>query len=273
LHVLLTPTIAPPTIRAQGISYWHDDQVTAQRTHFTLEFTAVECPNLALSAARWTLPFSSSMDPHGFGSSTIISWGGDKGIYVSAMENGGCSISMSQVKALGEPFALHVDTDLISPMPLLKAVVNLAASGDIRDARRAGAIFQTEFPAWPSGQYVQTYQLKSVIPGVDPGPFEYSVNDSGMARAAGFIAAPPVQVNRGARFSLAIDIHHLCMRNEQIPSALHSRGVRFRPTHQNGEDVYVMRSKNEIRVSTRVFDGCVSHIDISQITDVKHIEQ
>ncbi|HEY0801095.1 MAG TPA: hypothetical protein VGD54_09635, partial [Steroidobacteraceae bacterium] len=102
--------------------------------------------------------------------------------------------------------------------------------------------------------------------------FEYSVNDTGMEPSPFglFTAVPPVQANRTARFRIIVDTYHLCMREAQLPLELHSRGIHFRRFRQNGADVYVMRGKNEIRVSTTVFNGCVDDIDISQITAVEH---
>jgi hypothetical protein len=60
------------------------------------------------------------------------------------------------------------------------------------------------------------------------------------------------------------------MRKAQLPSELQRRGVRFRHLSKDGYDIYLIRGKNEIRVSSSMFNDCIRDVDIAQITDVQH---
>jgi len=60
------------------------------------------------------------------------------------------------------------------------------------------------------------------------------------------------------------------MRRAQLPSELQRRGVRFHRLSKDGNDIYLIRGKNEIRLSASMFNGCIRDVDIAQITDVKH---
>jgi Gram-negative bacterial TonB protein C-terminal len=274
LYVLVTPTAVPKTIKVTGLGFESQAGAHDYTRIFRLQFIPVECPDIAMWAARWKIPSTSSMDPHGFGSGIDFQWGGSHGIEVNAgyWAGGGCRMFLSQNKGFGEPFSSHTDSDLISPTPLLRGIGAMIASGDIRYVARAETLLHSSFVASAPGPYGESYELQNIIPGVDPLSFEYSVNDTGMepSPSGAFIAVPPVPADRAARFRLVVDTYHLCMRKAQLPSELHRRGVRFRHLSKDGDDIYLIRGKNEIRVRSSVFNGCVSDVDIAQTTDFQH---
>jgi hypothetical protein len=274
LHVLVTPTMIPKTIKVTGFNYGPLSDSNGNTSAFAFNFIPVQCPNVALWAARWKIPSTSSMDPHGYGSGTDLQWGGSQGIRVDAVfyTRGGCQMSLSQTKKFGEPFSSHTDSNLISPTPLLRGIGAIIASGDIRNVARAERALHARFRTAGPGLFAEYYELQDIIPGVHPGFFEYSVNDTGMAPSpfGAFIAQPPVATDRNAQLRLTLDTYHLCMRNAQLPSELHRRGVHFRRLSKDGYDIYLIRGKNEIRVSASMFNGCIRDVDIAQTTDVKH---
>lgn len=274
LHVLVTPVLVPKAFRVQGLEYWSQANAVGLTSAFILRFYPVECPDIGLWAARLKVPSASSMDPHGYGSGTDFQSGGEHGIRVSIFNHigGWCQMSLSQTREMGEPFSSHTDSDLISPTPLVQGLGAMIASGDIRNVARAERALHTSFTTLGSGQFGVNYELQNIIPRVDPGFFEYSVNDTGKEPSPYgiFTYAPPIPANRKAHFRLTLDVYHVCIQPAQLPSELHRRGVRFRRLVKDGEDVYVIRGRNEIRVRSGLFGGCIRDIDISQITDVQH---
>lgn len=274
LQVLVTPTAVPKTIKVTGLNYESQAGAHDNTRIFRLAFIPAECPSIALWAARWKIPTTSSMDPHGLASFTDIQWSGDHGITVSAVypHGGACHMSLSQTKGFGEPFSSHVNSDLISATPLLRGIGALIAGGDIRNVARAERLLHARFTTSGPGQFGLSYELQYIIPGVDPGFFEYSVNDTGMEPSpfGAFIAQPPVPADRTARLRLIIDTYHLCMRKAQLPSELQRRGVHFRRLSKEGDDIYLIRGKNEMRARFSMFNGCIRDVDIAQITGVKH---
>jgi TonB family protein len=274
LQVLVTPTAVPNTIKVTGLSYESQPGSPDNTRIFRLSFIPAECPDIALWAARWKIPSTFSMDPHGYGSGTDFQWGSNHGIRVDAFfhTRGGCQMSLSQNKEFGEPFSSHTDSDLISPTPLLRGIGAMIASGDIRNVARAERALHARFTTAGPSVFAEYYELQNIIPGVDPLSFEYSVNDTGMEPSpfGAFSAQPPVAADRTARFQLIIDTYHLCMRRAQLPSELQRRGVRFHRLSKDGNDIYLIRGKNEIRLSASMFNGCIRDVDIAQITDVKH---
>jgi TonB family protein len=276
-HVLVTPTEIPKTIKVTGLGFESQVEAHDNTRKFRLQFIPVECPNIAMWAARWKISPTSSMDPHGFGSGTDFQWGGSHGIEVNASywAGGGCQLRLSQRKEFGEPFSSHVDSDLISPTPLLRGIGAIIASGDIRDVARAERALHARFTTSGPVAFGVNYELQNIIPGVDPLSFGYSVNDTGMESSpfGAFIAQPPVPADRTARFRLVVDIYHLCMRKAQLPSELHRRGVRFRHLSKDGDDIYLIRGRNAIRIRSSIFNGCIRDVDIVQITGVKQALQ
>jgi TonB family protein len=274
LHVLLTPIWVPKTIRVTGLSYGLLSDLNGHSSAFRFEFMPVECPDIAFWAARWKIPSASGTDPHGYGSGTDIQWGGDHGIRVSALywHGGGCQMSLSQSKESGEPFSSHTDSDLIAATPIVRGIGAMIASGDIRNVVRAERALHARFTTSGPGGFGVNYELQDIIPGIDPISFEYSVNDTGKEPSpfGAFSYVPPIPANRSARLRLIVDVYHLCVRREQLPAELHRRGIRFRRSSSDGDDIYVMQGQNEIRMQLRLFGGCVRDIGISQITDVKH---
>jgi hypothetical protein len=276
LHVLVTPTLVPKALKIQGLEYRSQVDAAKNTSVFTLEFIPVECPDIALWAARSKIPSTSSTDPHGIGYGTDFQWGGEHGIRVNAIHwtGGGCQMSVSQKKELGEPFSSHADSDLISPTSLVRGIGSMIASGDIRNVARAERALHASFTTSGPGQFGfgLRYELQNVIPGVDSGYFEYSVNETGKEPSPyeAFFYVPPIPANRTAKFRLTVDVYHLCIRRAQLASELHRRRVHYRRLVKDGEDTYVIRRRNEIRVRSGIFGGCIRDIDISQITSVDH---
>jgi hypothetical protein len=274
LHVLVTPTLVPGTMKLQGLSYESRMDVAHNKSVFTLGFIPAECPNISLWAARSKIPFNSSSDPHGNGSGTDFQWSGEHGIRVTAIywASGGCQMSISQEQALREPYSSHTDSDLISPTPLVQGIGTLVASGDIRDVALAERALHTHFTTSGPAQFGIAYELQEIIPGVDPGYFGYAVNDTGKEPSpfGAFHYVPPIKANRTANLRLIVDVYHLCIRPAQLSSELHRLHAHYRRFMKSGEDIQVIRGQNEIRLQTRTFKGCIRDIDISQITDVKH---
>ena len=274
LHVLVTPTLVPKTLKIQGLNYGSLTDAAGNRSALILEFIPIECPDIALWAARWKIPSTSGTDPHGNGHGTDFQWGGEHGIRVNIgySTGGGCQMFLSQNKESGEPFSSHTDSDLISPTPLVRSIGAMLASGDVRDVARTERVLHARFTTAGPGAFGVHYELQNIIPGIDPISFEYSVNDTGKEPSPfGAISyVPPVPANRSARLWLTVDVYHLCVRREQLPTELHRRGIRFRRSSSDGDDIYVMQGQNEIRMQIRLFSGCVRGIGISQITDVKH---
>jgi len=274
LHVLVTPTLVPNTFRVQGFAYESRADTKARTSTFRLSFRPVGCPDIGIWAARLNLKTTLGSDPHGYGTGVEFQSAGEHGISVSAFYHagGGCSMLLSQRKEMGEPFSSRTDRDLISPIPLVRGLGAMIASGDIRNVafaeRALGASFTTSEPI----AFGVNYELKSVIPGIDPGYFEYSVNDTGEEPSpfGAFTSVPPIPANRTADLRLIVDVYHLCIRPRQLPAELHRRGVHFRHIVKDGEGNYVIRGKNQIRVRLGLFGGCIGNIAISQTTDVKH---
>jgi TonB family protein len=274
LHVLVTPTLVPKTLKIQGLDYGSLTDAAGNRSALILEFIPVECPDIALWAARSKIPSTSGTDPHGNGHGTDFQWGGEHGIRVNIgySTGGGCQMFLSQNKESGEPFSSHTDSDLISPTPLVRGIGAMIAGGDIRNVARAERALRAGFTTSGPSQFGLSYELQKIIPGVDPGFFEYSVNDTGKEPSpyGAFFYVPPIPANRKAALRMTVDVYHLCIRRAQLPAELHRRGVRFHGFGKDGEDIYVIRGRNEIRVRSGLFGGCIRDIDISQITDVKH---
>jgi TonB family protein len=272
LHVLVTPTLVPKIFRVQGFEYRSRADTNAHTSTFNLNLPPFECPDIALWAARLKLPSTFSMDPHGYGQGADFQSGGEHGISVSAFNHtgGGCQLIVSQRKEMNEPFSSHTDRDLISPAPLVRGLGAIIASGDIRNVARAERALRTTFTTSGPGTFGFYYELKTLIPGIDPGYFEYSVNDTGQENASLFFYVPPKPANRTARLVLMIDVYHVCIRLGQLPSELHRRGIHFRHAAKDGEDHYVIKGNNEIRVQLQHFGDCVRDITLSQTTDVRH---
>jgi len=85
-----------------------------------------------------------------------------------------------------------------------------------------------------------------------------------------FSYVPPIPASRSARPWLTVDVYHLCVRREQLSRELHRRGIRFRQSSIDGDNIYVIKGQNEIGMQIRLFGGRVRSIGISQITDFKH---
>jgi hypothetical protein len=269
LQVLVTPTAVPETIKVTRLNY--ESQAAAHgQTRFRLDFVPVKCPDIAMWAARWKIPSTSSMDPHGNGGGTDLQWGGEHGIRMNVgySTGGGCLILLWQDKESGEPFSSHTDSDLISPTPLVRGVGAIIATGDIRNVARAERSLHARFAESGPGGFGVNYELQNIIPGIDPGFFEFFVNDTGMENGAMFFMRP-ILANRTARLQLTVDVYHLCMRREQLPTELHRRGVRFRRSLTDSY-VYVVQGRNQISVQLGLLGSCVRDISISQVTDVKH---
>jgi hypothetical protein len=177
---------------------------------------------------------------------------------------------LSQFQEVREPFASHTDTNLISSTPLIRGIGAIIAGGDIRNSARAARALHARFTTPGPGAFGINYLLQNVIPGINASSFEYSVNDTGQEPVASFVAVPPVRANRSARLQLSPDVYHVCIRRGQLAAELDRRKVLFRRFNKDGEENYVVRGRNEIRVRQDVFHGCVSFIGISQVTDVKH---
>lgn len=271
-HVLVTPTQVPKLFRVDGLEYESQANTDTHTSNFRLNIPPVECPNIAFWAARLKLPSTSSSDPHGFGHGTDFQSGGEHGISVSAFYHtgGGCQLSLSQRKEMSEPFSTHIDRDLISPAPLVEGLAMIIASGDIREVARAehalGTIFTTPGP----GAFGVNYEIKTIIPGVEPGYFEYSVNDTGKENASIFFYVPPKPANRTARLRLIVDVYHVCIRPGQFSGELSRRGIHFQHSAKYGEDSYLIRGNNEIRVRLERFGGCIRDVTLLQTTDFKH---
>jgi hypothetical protein len=270
LHALVTPTAVPETIKVTGLNYESQSAAHGQ-TRFSLDFVPVKCPDIAMWAARWQIPSTSSMDPHGNGGGTDLQWAGEHGIRMNVgySTGGGCRILLWQDKESGEPFSSHTDSDLISPTLLVRGIGAIIAAGDIRNVARAERALHARFAESGPGGFGVYHELQDLIPGIDPISFEYSVNDTGMENGAIFFMRP-ILANRTARLQLTVDVYHLCMHREQLPTELHRRGIRFRRFSSDGDDIYVMQGQNEIRMQLSLFGGCVRNIRISQITDIKH---
>jgi TonB family protein len=272
-HVLVTPTAVPETMKITLLNYESQGGAHDQ-TRFGLSFIPVNCPDIAMWAARWKIPSTSSMDPHGYGSGTDLQWGGEHGIRVviSYSSGGGCRMFLWQDKESGEPFSSHTDRDLISSVSLVRGIGAIVASGDIRNIVLAARALHSSFTTTGPGQFGINYELQSMIPGIDPVLFEYSINDTGQEPSpfGAFFSVPPIPANRSARLQLTVDIYHLCMRREQLPTELHRRGVRFRSSFKDDFAIYVKQGRNQIRMQLNLFGGCVRGISISQVTDVKH---
>jgi hypothetical protein len=203
-----------------------------------------------------------------------LQWGGEHGIRVviSYSSGGGCRMFLWQDKESGEPFSSHTDRDLISSVSLVRGIGAIVASGDIRNIVLAARALHSSFTTTGPGQFGINYELQSMIPGIDPVLFEYSINDTGQEPSpfGAFFSVPPIPANRSARLQLTVDIYHLCMRREQLPTELHRRGVRFRSSFKDDFAIYVKQGRNQIRMQLNLFGGCVRGISISQVTDVKH---
>ena len=272
-YVLVTPTLVPKTLKVQGLNYSYHADAARNTSVFALEFSPVVCPDIALWAARSKIPSSSGEDPHGNGYGIDFRWSGEHGISVNAFYWGsGCQMRLSQNKGSGEPFSSHNESDLVSPRPLVRGIGAMIASGDIRNVALAEHALHAGFTTSGPGQFGISYELQNIIPGVDPVVFEYSVNDTGKEPSPYgiFFYVPPIPAKRTANLRLTLDVYHLCIRRPQLPTELHRRGLRYRRFVKDGADTYVVRGRNEIRVQSELFDGCISHINISQITDVKH---
>ena len=274
LHVLVTPIAVPKTLRITGLGYGLLSDSNGHSSAFNFEFMPVECPNVVLWATRWKIPSVSGTDPHGNGSGTDIQWDGEHGIRVSVAywPGGGCQMSLSQSKESAEPFSSHVDGDMISATPMVRGIGDMIAGGDIRDVARAGRALHARFTTSEPGAFGISYELQNVIPGIDPGRFEYSVNDTGKGPSpfGAFFYVPPIPAKRNARLRLIVDVYHLCIRREQLPAELNRRGIRFRRFLRDDDDIYLVQGRNEMRVRLGLFGGCVRDLDISQTTDVKH---
>jgi TonB family protein len=275
LHVLVTPVLVPKTIRVTGLSYGRLSDINGYSSALNFELVPVECPDIAFWAARWKIPFASSADPHGYGTGTNFQWGGPDGVRISAFnhQGGGCQMSLSQNKEPAEPFSSHTDDDLIDAIPLVRGIGAMIASGDIRDVARAERELHARFTAAGPGAFGVYYQLQDFISGINPMSFEYSVNDTGLEPSPfdAFQSVPPIPANRTARLRLTVDVYHLCIRREQLPTELHRRGIRFSRLLKDGYDTYLIQGRNEIQMQPSLFGGCVRDISISQITDVKHV--
>jgi len=242
-------------------------------SEFDLGFVPVECPDIALWAARSKIPSASSNDPHGNGHGIGFQWNAEHGIRVSAIywTGGGCQMRLSQIKPSGGIVSSHSDNDLISPEPLVRGLGAIVSKGDIRDVTRAEDALQTKF-ASHTGQFGISYELMDIIPGVDPISFDYSVNDTGLEPSpyGAFFYVPPISANRTAHLRLLLDVYHVCIRQAQLPTEFDRRRLRYRRIVKDGEDTYVIRGGNEIRIQSELFGGCIRDIDVAQITDVKH---
>jgi hypothetical protein len=271
-HVLVTPTLVPKMFRVQGFEYHSQADTNTHTSIFRLSLAPFECPDVALWAARLKLPSTFSMDPHGYGQGAEFQSAGEHGISVSAFYHtgGGCQLSLSQRKEISEPFSSHTDRDLISAAPLVRGLGAIIASGDIRNVARAERALRTTFRTSGPGTFGFHYELEKVIPGIDPGYFEYSVNDTGLENASIFFYVPPTPANRTARLDLMVDVYHVCLRREQLPSELHRRGIHFRHGAKGGADHYVIMGNNEIRLQLQRFGDCIRDITLSQTTDVRH---
>ena len=271
-HVLVTPTQVSNIFKVEGFEYESQPNTNANTSDFRLNIPPVECPNIAFWAARLKLPSTSSMDPHGYGQGTDFQSGGEHGISVSAFYHtgGGCQLTLSQRKEMGEPFSTHTDRELISPAPLVRGLATIIASGDIRNVALAEHALRTTFTSPGPGEFGINYELKTIIPGIDPGYFEYSVNDTGKENASTFFYVPPKPANRTARLVLLVDVYHICIRHGQLPAEFSRRGIRFRHSMKEGEDNYVIEGKNRIRVRLGRFGDCIRDVAVLQTTDVKH---
>ena len=170
---------------------------------------------------------------------------------------------------MGQPFSSHTDRDLAFPAPLVRGLGAIIASGDIRDVARAERALRTTFTRSGPGTFGFNYELTNVIPGIDPGDFEYSVNDTGQENASIFSYMPPNPANRTARLNLMVDVYHVCIRGGQLPSELHRRGIHFHHAAKDGEDHNVIRGNNEIHVRLQRFGDCIRYITLSQTADVR----
>jgi hypothetical protein len=271
-RVLVTPVFVPTLFHVQGFSYQSWTDTDAHISSFYVRFSPVDCPDIRLWSARLKLHSTSSLDPHGYGQGADFQSGGEHGIAVSAFyhSGGGCEMSLSQRKEMGEPFASHVDRGRISPARLVRGLGAMIASGDIRNVVRAERTLGVNLTTAGPGEFGVSYELKSVIPGIDPEGFEFSANDTGRENASVFFYVPPRPANRTARLDLMIDVYHLCVRRGQISSELHRRGIHFRHITKNGEDRYIVGGKNEIVVQMERFGDCMIDIKLTQTTDVRH---
>jgi hypothetical protein len=276
------PTANPTSILASGLSYYADIPNKTGNSSITLSFQPRSCPDLRQLASDWHQPVTEGMLTDAAGMSESTQWNGQGGIGLNIIyTSGGCTVSLSQPSPKALPVTAAQIPRRMSTKTLLRQVVDLLAVGDLRAITRTARIFHTEFVTAPDemrrGRFYKGYaMLAYVIPGVDPGLFYYSADDTGWVSPPAFFVTPRHLSERMASLRFKVDTEAACFSASDIERELARRSINYvteaPPALDTGyaDSIYSVTGENRLILTATSVGRCVDYVDFSQVTDIQH---
>jgi hypothetical protein len=272
------PTAIPPYLFASYLYY--DATVNAKKgtTWVSLMFMSRPCPDIDRWAADWKQKVTEGvvMDAPGF--TAQIRWQGREGITLDFTYMGDrsyCQGRLSQQKLTAVSFPKLHKRARIPGRVFVERVIDIVSAGDLRDYRRTARILHTDLIPVGTVRRGLLYQggalLGRVIPGSNPGPFMYDVDDTGWVSPPSFVQQPRHLAARIVSLWLPLDTDTLCIPERDIEAELRRRSIDYRL--EVSQDIAFLRTiqgGNMISIGYSLSGPCIEMFILNQTTDVFH---
>jgi hypothetical protein len=272
------PTTIPPYLFASHLYY--DAQVDSKKdtTWVSLIFTSRSCPDIYRWAADWKQKVTEGLVMDADGSTAQIHWQGREGITLDFTYMGDlrfCDGRLGQQKRTVVSFPTPAKRARSRGRVIVEQVIDLVSAGDLRDYRRAAHILHTNLVPVGSVRRGLLYNggalLGRVIPGSNPGPFIYDVNDTGWVSPPSLISQPRHLAGRFVSLWLPLDTDTVCIPERDIEVELRRRSIDYRlEASQYNTFLRTMQRGNMISIGYSLSGPCIERFVLNQTTDIFH---
>lgn len=266
-------TQSPSFMYANWLRYEVD--IRDKETRISLSFRPRKYADLWAWAQEWRLQTKESMLLHGGGSSLTLLPPQTGGVVVYS-RLGGIELSQTLPRVVTFP-ELAMDSRG-KGQALIRQVVDLIGAGDLRDVTRTQHILQADFAVDPAtlrhGKlYRGAVSLNRTLEGWNSGMFSYSANDSGWGSMPSHNTMPQELRLRTVELTLRPDFTQSCIDASDIAAQLDAQGIPYgMNSTTDSARTFKVHGNNAFVLQATSYDGCVSTLSLSQITDVDHAQ-
>jgi hypothetical protein len=286
-------TANPAALYATGLSWEASYRETSavRYSRIDLTFLPRTCPPLGAWAHEWKLPLQRDTDPHGAASFEEVRWpvpgaraahdalpeaaGASEGIQlqITRPAKGGCSGQLTQIKSREVVLKPPQSVSQVSGGLSASQIVNVAEIGDLRDYLHVASVLGADLIAEPAAArdgylYDGHVLLGRVMPGTDPGSFQYYAFDTGWKSPPAFFYTPPHLAERTVTLRLELDTEALCISPTELRAELQRRAPSYALRNDGDAPIFEWRASNLISFGFHVLNGCVAGVGFGQITDI-----
>jgi hypothetical protein len=267
----------PTFIYASGLSYDIRLDKAENTTIVSLKFNFRGCPNLGEWKKDWGLKRQPvGMFHHGAGYyDQIESTAFDVGFsitYYSGDYNGGhCVGRLSQKFDRILTITPTANPQPISSTDLVRKLVGILVSGDLRDDKKIAHILQTQLQKHEASTHRSTsFSLLTLLEGLNNGSFSYYMEDSSWKSEA-FDSPRQKLSERYVSLGFGVDAQLVCINLQDLKKELAGQAIKYEiKENENGYTAISVRANHLITLTVKTDTSCMIGVGFRQITDVEH---